>query len=185
MVITKLARAYAKSLLDLAVEQKSADKVLEDLRMINRTIAESVEFEGFIKSPLLHSAKKQEVFQAVFKGKLQELTQKFIDLMIKQGREGRFPEVIEAYKQLYRTEHGILLAKVTTAYELDDKEQKALIKKLEQAFDKKVELETTIDKEIIGGIKLRMGDLQYDGSLSSKIKDLQRDFRINQYIADF
>ena len=99
MAFHKVASRYAKSLLDLAKEQGNVAGVYEDIKTFMQA-AQNREFYLFLKSPVIKADKKEKIFQELFQGKIQDLTFKFMQLLIQKGRESLLPSIGTAFVDL-------------------------------------------------------------------------------------
>src|ERR1700761_5330152 len=111
----RLAGRYAKSLLDLSIEKDQLATVYKDMLFLQAICKGSRELVNLLKSPVINSDKKDKILDAVSAGKIGELTATFNKLMIRKGREGYLPEVIDAFIQQYKDLNGIHTVKLTTA----------------------------------------------------------------------
>lgn len=185
MLVTKLSRVYAKSLFELAGEQNSREEVKREMEMVSQLIQDSREFANLLQSPVVKPDVKQKIFKEIFAGKLGDLSLKFCMLVIDHNREGSLRSIVEAYRQMYLKSLGIARAKVTTAYQLSEKELKDLQTKLAESTGKEIQIENKVNPDIIGGLIVRVGDQRYNGSIAAELRRLRRDFEHNHYIADF
>jgi F-type H+-transporting ATPase subunit delta len=185
MLVTKLGRVYAKALIDLALEQGQVEVVREDMRLISAVISDSRELANVMHSPIVKADKKQAILSEIFKGKINEMTERFLKIVLDHGREGSISLIAEAFENMYLQHKGIEKVKVTTAYALSDAEVKAVSEKAAAYTGKQVELNQHVDESIIGGMVLRVGDKRYNGSLAHQLKTLRRQFKDNHYIKDF
>ena len=185
MLVTKLARVYAKALIDLANERGQLEEVKAEMDKVGQLIKDSRDFDNLLKSPVVKSDKKIAIFNEIFKGQLSEMVLHFAEIIIKHGREEAMAAIAQAYTNMYLTQKGIEKATVTTAYKLSDSEMEELKGRVAEATDSKIELENNVNPDIIGGMVLRVGDRQYNGSIAAELDRLKRDFKHNQYIADF
>lgn len=184
MVITKLTRVYARSLMDLAEEQNSTEVIKLDLDSMARILKNSRDLELFLDSPLIKAAKKKEVLKALFEKKVSKLTMLFLNLLVNHGREGRLNDIIFAFNAEYNLRNGIQEATVTTAYALSDKEAKSIKEKLAAQLNKTIVLHKEVKPEILGGMNLRFGDNQYDGTISGRLRSMRSQFKNNYYIPE-
>lgn len=185
MLVTRLGKRYAKSLLDLATELNKLEETKSDMENLLAATQGSREFRTFLKSPIVESKKKAEVINAIFEGKLADLTQRFIALMAKQGREGDLPVIAQGFLELYQAQKGIETAVITSAQALSAEQLNMLTARLAEGLGKKIEVEQRVDADMIGGMKLRVAGKEYNGSIAAKLKTLQKNFKDNPYIADF
>jgi F-type H+-transporting ATPase subunit delta len=172
----RIATRYAKSLLELAIEKKKLENVYNDMRMLYGLCQESRPFHNFIKNPIINSYRKLGIFQSLFEKRIDELSYKFIDIITRKGREDILPEIGEQFLKEYRIYKNIEIVNITAPIVLDEtlkEEFLALSKKL-IGEGKKIELEEKVDKDLLGGFILRIGDKQIDDSVSSKLRDLKK-----------
>ena len=183
MSVKRIATRYAKSLLDLSVEQNKVERILEDVKAFNKAV-EMREFYLMIKSPIIKPAKKKSIFDAVFSGKFDELTMSFLDIVVKKGRENNLPEIAAEFIEQHKALKDITTVKVTSAAPLSEDALAQIKAKLEAsgATRSNVELETATDKDLIGGYKLEFGDKLYDASVRYQLKLLRKELTSNEYL---
>ena len=172
---TRVAPRFAKALLDLAVEEKSADKVAVDMRLLSGTIDESKDLKLLLESPIVKGDKKNDVINAVFSGKISEMSQKFLNLLVSKGRENAIPAIAESYLHFYREQNGVVKAEIISASKMDAKNKEAVVAKIKTATGaKEVEVEEKIDSELIGGLIVRLNDKQLDLSVAGQLASIRK-----------
>ena len=172
---SRAAARYAKATLDLANENKALDVLEKDMRSIAQTISESTELSDLLNSPVVKSSDKKTVLSEIFKGSHQ-ITEGLINALIDNKRIGLLHEVAQKYIILNEDLKGQGVAFVTTAVPLTADLEKKILQKVVELTGKKVVVENTVDTKILGGFVLRIGDLQYDASIASKLNNLKREF---------
>jgi F-type H+-transporting ATPase subunit delta len=172
---SRAAIRYAKATLDLAKDKKALDFLEDDIRSIVQTVKDSAELVDFLNSPVIKNSDKQKVLLEVFKGSNQ-ITVGLLNALIDNKRIGLLQEVAEKYLILNEDLKGQGVAFVTTAIPLTADLEKKILQKVLELTGKKVEVKNTIDEKILGGFILRVGDLQYDASIASKLSNLKREF---------
>ncbi|MFK5973277.1 MAG: ATP synthase F1 subunit delta [Flavobacteriaceae bacterium] len=172
---SRVAIRYAKAILDLAVENKVSDVVEKDMRTVVATIGDSQELRGMLASPIVNYQTKKTALLAIFKGG-HSITEGLIGILIDNKRIGMLNEVALKYIILNEKLKGKDVAFVTTALPLTAELEKRVLNKVAQLTGKEVTIENRIDESIIGGFVLRVGDLQYDASISNKLSSLKREF---------
>mgnify|MGYP003650964104 FL=1 len=172
---SRAAVRYAKATLDLAKENKALDALEKDMRSIAETITESKELSDYLNSPVVKSSDKKNVIAEVFKGSNQ-ITEGLITTLLDNKRIGLLHDVAQKYIILNEDLKGQGVAYVTTAVALTADLEKKILQKVDELTGKKVVIENKIDANILGGFVLRVGDLQYDASISSKLGNLKREF---------
>ncbi len=180
----KLAKRYAQSLLNLATEQNKLERVLSDMHYVGRVIDESKELEVVLKSPVIKAYQKIKILNSIFGDRIDILTEKFMELLIKNSRETYLHEVVFSFITLYNIQKDIKTAYITTATPLNEKNLAALKEITALIKSDSVTIVEKIDKSIIGGFKLNVDDYQIDASVLSRMKELERKFSRNTYISD-
>ncbi len=172
---SRAALRYAKATLNLAIEQKVTDSIDEDMRSIVQTISDSDELKEMLQSPILEGSSKNQVLKAIFKN-VNDLTKELFSLLVSKKRIALLYEVAKKYITLNDNLKGENVALVTTAVPLTPSMEKKILAQVEKITSNKVTLENIIDASIIGGFILRIGDLQYNASISNKLNNLKREF---------
>jgi F-type H+-transporting ATPase subunit delta len=185
MTESKVARRYANSLLTLAVERNIMDRINEDMLLIARTCAQNKELSQLLKNPIINSDKKESILNALFGSKVDAVTKTFVQLLARKGREADLEAIAAAFNLMYKNVKGIKTAYVTTAVAMDDSLRGEVMNLLKRSRGEQVELIEKVDPSIIGGFVLRIGDVQYDASISKKLKALKSEFDDNLYIKGF
>ena len=176
MANLRIANRYAEALFTAADELHILKEVSEDLSVVHRIIKESHEFQLFLKSPVIKKEKKQTVFKATFESSVQPLTIQFLSLLIEKEREDVLPSIIDAFFGLHDEILGIVHVGVKTAAELSQQQTAQLIERFEAYSKKKVLIDQSLDKQLIGGFVARIGDTVFDGSVKQQLEILRKRF---------
>lgn len=182
---TRVAARYAKSFIDLTIEQGSLEQAYNDMNFILEMTKANHDFAVFLKSPVIKSDKKQAVLKELFKGKLNKVTDAFIHLMTSKKREIYLIEIAHEFINQYKEKKKILTAVVTTANGIDEGIRKQVMTIVKGTGNSEVVLEEKINKDIIGGFIIRVGDKQVDASIARKLNNLKRSFKENPFIKEF
>lgn len=182
----RLATRYAKSLLQLAQEQGKLAQVSSDMQLLENSFEGSRELRVFLKSPIVHTDKKLEVFNKLFGGKIDELTHKFITLLTKKGREGFLNEIATSFETQFNEFNKITPVKITSATKLD----KATIDKLLSGLKSKenlseIQLEEIVDETLVGGFVMQYGDKQIDTSVRTSLQKLKQLVDDDSYVKKY
>ncbi|MEI8279296.1 MAG: ATP synthase F1 subunit delta [Bacteroidota bacterium] len=181
----RLASRYAKSLLDLAIEQNCLEELLHDVNVLDEICNVSHEFVVMLRSPVIKADKKLVIVSAVLEGRIKVLAKAFIDLLIRKGREGNLPEIAKAVVTQYNLMKNIRTVKLTTAVQVDDSVKQSILGKLVSNMpEHSVELKTEIDEDIIGGFILEMDDKLIDASIRRDLNDVKKNFLKNLYVSE-
>lgn len=180
---SKAAKRYAKALLSFAIEQKELETVAGEMKLIADTCSTSPDLVMLLKSPVVKTEKKRTILNTIFAGKIGAITLKFLELVTQKKREDQLPEIANAFQQIYREHKGIVTAEIITAVPLGEEGKRKALAFITNLYDK-VELTEKVDKELIGGFIIRVGDKQYDESVARKLNNLKREFSKNPYISE-
>jgi len=182
MSVTRIATRYAKSLVDLAIEQNKLDKVKEDVQAFEKATQQR-DFQLLMKSPIVKGGKKWTIIQKIFDGKFDPLTMAFMKILVDKGREGYLPEVAKEFNELFKTRNEISSIKIITAKKLSDDAVASIKNKLEESSNtyKNIEIETEVQPDLIGGFVIEFDDKLYDTSVKHKLALLRKEFQDNLY----
>ena len=169
----RVSSRYAKPVFGLSEEMKAVEDVKKDMELISVLNKESRDFELMLKSPIIAPLKKAAILEAIFMGKIHDLTSKLVQLLSKKNRADLLSDVANSFIEFYNAKHGLAKVAVTTSYELDDKQRKLFEDLAEQLTGKKAAMTTEVDPSIIGGFKLSLGDKQIDKTVSSQLRNMR------------
>ncbi|MDH5474449.1 MAG: ATP synthase F1 subunit delta [Cyclobacteriaceae bacterium] len=182
----RAASRYAKSLLELADEKGVLDEVQKDMLLLSSVCEENRDFLMMLKNPIVKHRKKREILEAIFKGKVNEITCAIFDIITRKNREPILPTIATEFNKQYNVINGIVTAKITTTTPLDSKLKKEFEEiVLQISKGNSVQLEEVVDENIIGGFVLNVEDKQIDDSIKTKLNELKIKFSQNSYIKEF
>jgi F-type H+-transporting ATPase subunit delta len=186
MSINRIVTRYAKSLFELAKNEGSLERVHQDVIYVLE-VAGLKDFEAVMKNPLIKADKKEDIFNAVFKDKVNELTLKTLMVVAEHGREAYLSEICRSFHHLYNTEKSISVATLTTAVEISQAAVENILNEFRTngLIQKEVELKTKVDPTLIGGFIFQFNDQVYNASISYKLDKLRTKFSENLYIKNF
>ncbi|OKO96682.1 ATP synthase delta chain [Geobacillus proteiniphilus] len=169
-----IAKRYASALFQIALEQGQLDRIEEDVRAVRQALAENGEFLSLLSYPKLSLDQKKALIREAFAG-VSTPVQNTLLLLLERHRFGLVPELAEQFLTLANDARGIAKAVAYSARPLTDEERQAL----SDVFAKKVgkqtlHIENIVDPELIGGVKLRIGNRIYDGSVSGQLERIRR-----------
>jgi F-type H+-transporting ATPase subunit delta len=151
--------------------------------LIKNLVSTNRDLKLLIESPIITGDKKLKVLQAILQGKVNELTLKFINILIAKGREAYLDDTADAFIAQYNQLNHITPVKLITATPASEalrNEVRTLLQK--QAGLEKIELTTAVDPSLIGGFIIRYADRLYDASVKSKLQKLKTEFSKNTFV---
>jgi F-type H+-transporting ATPase subunit delta len=169
--ISTIARPYAVAAYKLGREQKSLAKWSEMLSFAT-AVSNDAQMQAYIQNPKVISSELQAAFLKVCGDKLNEQGQNLIKVLVEYGRLSILPAITEAFESLKALDEGTLEAQIVAAAQPSDAEVKDLVQRLEAKFGKKIEANVSVDSELIGGIKIIVGDTVIDASVKGQLQNL-------------
>lgn len=173
-----LAGRYAKALLAYALEVGEAEMVYPLLRELGRTLRPSatVDRELLITNPTLTEGERSRAVVALMGDVVPESLRRFVDLVFSHNRESLLGEMARAYIRLYRRHKGITFVRITSAEELNEELLRKICEMVRHHRGGEVEVETIVDRGLIGGFVLRVDGEVMDGSARSAIERIRQQF---------
>jgi F-type H+-transporting ATPase subunit delta len=182
MTNPRLAARYAKSLLDLAVEQNQLDAVYADMKWLQQVNKSNPDFVSMLRSPIISSDKKDKIIDAIIGSSVSKLTMLFTKLLTTKTRESNMPEIVTAFIEQYNKLKNIQTVKLTTATAISEELKQSIVAKVRSSTSTAVEIETSVKEELIGGFKLEVGGTLIDASILRDLNDVRKQFLNNEYI---
>lgn len=170
----KLARRYALAIFQLASQQGAAEEVGSELRTLSEAMQENESALNFFLSPVVERDEKERVILQAFQGKTHELTLHAVLLLVRKRREALLREIVRQYAVLETQSRGLEPLTITTAKRLAPQELRKLVSELEHIYGKKFEVSEHVQPDLIGGVRILMGDRRLDGSVEGRLQELSR-----------
>ena len=180
----RLAARYAKSLMDIAIENGKLDTMYNDMLGLDAACNDSKDFVSMMKSPIVTASTKQNVVKAIAEGKVDDITFKFINLIINKGREFFLPEIISTFISQYKKHNNINEVLLTTSEPMDEEMKNTLIQSIQKQFTGTIDLKTKVDSSLIGGFILEANNNLFDASILRDLNDIKKQFLTNVYVPD-
>ena len=169
----EIATVYARSLFEVAMEHDKLDVVRGELGEFADALAENQEMQVFFFSPYFSTAEKEEGLDKVVTGG-DALTQNFLKLLIEKSRMPAVFRVRRTFDELWQRENKLLPVEITSAIELDKKVVKQIGDRIGEQTQRKVELTTTVDPDVLGGLIVRVGNTVLDASVRHRLEQLRK-----------
>lgn len=173
---SRAAQRYAKAIWSLAKDKNQTEQVNGEMKLIANSLASNEDLSRAIKSPAIKPAVKQKTLLEVFKNS-GEITSGLFGVLMENKRIDLLDEVAKKYTLLFNEKNNIQVATVTTAVELTPEMEEKVMSKVHELTGGNASLVNKIEPEILGGFILRIGDLQYDASISGNLSRLRREFK--------
>jgi F-type H+-transporting ATPase subunit delta len=168
-----IAQAYAEALFQIAKVENCVDEVEHELFELQKILSKEYKLRGFLDDLSVTTEGKKSAVAELFSGKVSTLTLNFVYTAIEQGRHRALLGIAEAYADLASTYRGQVAAEVITAIPMTEPMADKLREALSKRINKRVYLKQVVDKSIIGGAIVRIGDKIIDGCVQKKLQGLR------------
>lgn len=171
-----VANRYADALFQLAKEKNQLEAVTSDLQLVKEVAESTPQLMRYLSHPKVTNKEKQEFIRKSFGQALTEISLQALFLLIDRKRVDNLIPMIHTFQSLAYEARGMAEAVVYSAKALTEEEQK----QVEDTFAKKANksklvIRNIVNSDLIGGIKIRIGDYIYDGSIKAQLDRLKRE----------
>lgn len=168
-----VTKRYATALFDIAKEQGAMKSFEEQVAVMKQVLSQEADFFTILAHPSVLQANKIQMVEEIFKGKVSEELVGLLVLIIKKGRQDMILEIFDEFLTMAKAHRGVIGALVTSATVLNDEQLAQIKANLEKNTNKTVELEAVVDRSLIGGMIIKVGDKVVDGSIRGKMNGLK------------
>lgn len=172
MIDIGLARRYVQPLFEVASEKGKLDSVANELNELNSALGKNSPLKVILSDPSVSRQSRIAVIEEVFTG-YSEPCLNFIRLVIDKNRTFILEIAYSIFKEIKDESEGLLNGVVESALPLNDETITELKQQLEKSFGHKVDIEFRINPEILGGLRIRVGNTVMDGSITGKLESLK------------
>ena len=166
------ALRFAEAAFAVARDGQQLDAWLDALEQA-ASIYENHAAALFLTSPVVPAEKKRTVLASLLPNVSPEVG-RFLAILARRDRLDLVPEIAEAFRRLLNEHRGVVVAQVTTAVPIDERQRATIASRLAQRVGKTVTVETRVDPEILGGVIAQIGDNVIDGSVRGRLERLRR-----------
>ncbi|HTX30507.1 MAG TPA: ATP synthase F1 subunit delta [Solirubrobacteraceae bacterium] len=169
----EIAEVYARALFEVAQERDKLDEVHEQLGEFADAIDENRDMARFFFSPYFSAQEKKEALHKTVKG-ADEAVMNFLEALLERHRMPVIFRIRDRFDAMWEEENKLLPVEVTSAIELDKKIINEIGKTIGEQVDRKIELSSKVDPEILGGVVLRVGNFILDASIRHRLEQLRK-----------
>ena len=163
-----IARPYAEALFRTAKESGTLAKWAGQIALLGQ-VAANPEARSAIGDPNVAAPQLVDLFRSACGTAVEAELSNFIQLLSNNDRLGLLPEIAALYESYKRNEEGTKQAEIVSAFPMTDGQVNALLPQLESVFKSKLETSVSVDPELIGGVKVIVGDQMLDASVRGKL----------------
>lgn len=172
----QVASRYAKSLIDLAEEQNALEAVRTDMELFLQTLRANPTLKAVLKNPILGPDKKGAILTQLFGTRLHPMIMTFFEIVVRKGRSEVLFETAKEFINAYNLRKNIVKATVTSAAPLSEENIREVEAVVKQFTKGEIILTANVDPALIGGFILKVGDKQFDTTISTQLHKLKKEF---------
>ena len=171
LVSSEISEPYAQALMSLAQQHDLTNQFGETFRSLDSLLSESKEFREFVLNPVIKGEDKKAVLKQVMGDDTNPYLLNFLMLLVDKRRIVFLEAIVEQYLNLLRKLNQTVLAEVTSATQLSDSQRQDIIEKVKAIADARdVELKTSVDPDLIGGVIIKVGSKVIDASIRGQLR---------------
>jgi F-type H+-transporting ATPase subunit delta len=175
------ARVYAKALFDIGMETGTVGQIYDDLHAVYDALSGmDADLRVFFNLPQFRRDDKRRILDLAFEGKVSRTVLGLLHVLVDKRRESLLDNIVEEFDRYRDQNEDRVQARVVSAHKLDDDLLQALRSALEQRTRKSVVLTETVDPEVLGGLRVNVGDRVLDGTLRRSLQDMRRNLAVTQ-----
>jgi F-type H+-transporting ATPase subunit delta len=175
MIVTEVAKRYAKALYWAAKEKDQVDQVLSQLRSLSEAVKGDKQLSAGLLSPLISAEEKVKAVQAGLSGKVISEVLQFLVLLAEKKRLGSIPQIAQAFLQMVDADNNVTRGTVRAAHAISPDSLKKLEQKIEAVTGKKVILSFEKDPSLLGGLTAQVAGWTFDDSIESHLKRMSEE----------
>ncbi len=171
--LATIARPYAEAVFKRAKETGTSKKWSEMLAFLAALISDH-DISVLVDNPKVGKDRLTKLLLDIAQGQINDEGTNFLKLLLQNNRLLILPAIADIYEQYKADDEGYIEVDLLTAYSLTKEEEKKMAEILEKSFQKKVHINITVDKSLIGGVFVRAGDHVIDGSIKGRLQQLAK-----------
>lgn len=173
-----VAKRYADALFQLGSESSQLDKFVDELTVVKQVFQENSDLQAFLMHPRVTNDKKKQFLEEVFKGVSKDVVNT-LKLLVERHRTTIISDIIDQFIEHVNNAGGIAQGTVYSVRKLSDAEQEELENSFAKRLNKNtIKLVNVVDPSIVGGVKIRMGNTIYDGTISGKLRRIEQNIKL-------
>lgn len=172
--MTELAKRYGGSLYELAAEESLTDSILQELSLAESSCKQEPEYLHLLQTPSIPKKERCGLLDQAFEG-MHPYVVNFLKILCEEDLLGELSGCLEAFRERYNADHGIMEATVTSAVPLSAEEREKLLARLQAKTGKTIRLTEKTDPSVLGGLRLDLAGERLDGTVQRRLELLRDD----------
>ncbi len=179
---SKISVRYSKAIFELAKEQNILDTIYSDFKLIQKSIEDNTDFYQIFTNPVIKIKDKIHLLKIVFETNVSILTLKFLNLLVENNRESYISDIARDFAGLYRKDKNIKEIVLTTATNIDKTIFDNFTNNVSRELNCKVEIRDEVKPDMIGGVVVRIDNMQLDMSVATQLKEIKTKLKSEKYL---
>lgn len=167
-----VSRTYSQAMFDVAFEDNRLNEVKQEFDFVAGVLKDYPDYFSILKSPKVSLDEKKAIIVETFQSQISEPLLNFLKIIVDKKRVSEILEIKESFDQRIVEHDNVAYATVESVVPLDDAQLESIKLKLKQITGKNVEIDTHINKELLGGVVVKIGDRIIDGSVRYKLEGM-------------
>lgn len=173
-----VSKTYGEALFDLALEDGTLTTIIKEVNVVKEAMKKNPDLLKLLSHPKIKKEEKISVIENIFKGRVSDSLVGFLVIVVQKDRYDDLDGIFEYFVAKVREYKNIGVASITSAVELAEEQKKQIEQRLLQTTKySQFELTYHVDKSLIGGLVIRIGDRVVDSSVKTKLQMLAKDLR--------
>ena len=177
MAADELIHGYAEALFNVVRAEGELERVEDELYQFGKILDSNYELKQALSDQSLDASQRTKVLEELLAEQVSPHTLGLLNFVVVQGRARQLPQILQELSALAADARQAVVAEVTSAIPLDDKQRQSLTEALASATGKKIELKVTVDPSVIGGLVAKVGDTVIDGTVRRRLEQLKEQVR--------
>lgn len=169
--LSTLARPYARAAFEYANGENAADAWLAELQLVAAVVADA-SVKSLLSDPSMTTGEQADRFIEICGDELGESRQRFIRVLADNRRLGLAPQIAEQFATLKALREQSVDVEMISAFEVPDAVRERVAEALSKRLERHVRVTTETDRDLLGGVLIRAGDLVIDGSVRGRLNKL-------------
>ena len=167
-------RAYAQALFEMGQDHDELEALADEVEELGELVASQPDLRRLIATPAIAARKRVGMIERLFKDRVSPTMYKFLHVVNQKQRLSSLPGIVQAFGELMTDHRGLVEVDIFVAERLDEEQAKEVGEGIGKVLGREVVLHQYVDPELIGGLKIRVGDKLVDGSVANQLKLLRQ-----------
>lgn len=169
-----IGKRYAYALFEAGLELDKLEKFKDDISKVSNILMEEIGLKKVLSHPKVSKNEKKELLNNIFKDLISPEVLNFLYILVDKRREKSILEINKEFIKLYNEHKNIVEVTVVTSVTMNEKAKEKLAKTLQNRLNKKIKLKNIVDKDIIGGVLLKIGNKVVDGTIKGQLQEMEK-----------